>query len=350
MADDLSFIDQANTSLYLAMLAQGVSQGLQRWVAKLPEQLDYALNKEHNSNIPQWHSAVSRLPQLTHPVTAVLDADAVGVQVTLTDSEYRQSHSLLRQLMPWRKGPYQFGDKTAAHIAIDTEWRSDFKWQRVQPHISDLTHRKVLDVGGGNGYHAWRMAGAGASFVLVVDPSPLFYYQFMAVKQMVSQDRAYTQHRTQPSVHFLPIGIEQVPAKLAYFDTVFSMGVFYHRPAPFEHIQQLKDCLRSGGELVLETLVVEGDETTVLVPQTRYAGMHNVYFFPSSAALCVWLEKAGFVDVRVVDEGNTSLDEQRQTDWMTYHSLAQFLDENDQRKTIEGYPAPRRAVVVATRA
>lgn len=32
------------------------------------------------------------------------------------------------------------------------------------------------------------------------------------------------------------------------------------------------------GELVLETLVVEGDENTVLVPGDRYAQMRNVYF------------------------------------------------------------------------
>lgn len=340
----ISFIDQANRELYLALL----EQGLERWVAKLPEQLELARNKEHNSNIPQWQSAVNRLPQLAHNVAAVMDDDHVGVNVDFTTSEYRQTENLLRQLMPWRKGPYSFGkadNEDSPYIHIDTEWRSDFKWQRVQPHISDLTNRNVLDVGGGNGYHAWRMAGAGASFVQVVDPSPLFYHQFMAVKHFVSQDNTIDT----PNVHFLPIGIEQVPAKLAHFDTVFSMGVLYHRPAPFEHLQQLKDCLRKGGELVLETLVVEGDETTVLVPDSRYASMHNVYFFPSSAALCVWLRKAGFIDVRVVDEGTTSLEEQRQTDWMTFHSLEQFLDPDDQTKTIEGHPAPRRAIIIATK-
>lgn len=341
MKNPTDFIAQTNQTLYLAMLAQG----LERWVALLPQQLDFALNKEHNSNISQWHSAVSRLPVFAQPVTAQLNASSVGASVQMTNSEYRQCQNLLRQLMPWRKGPYQFGSESLP-LHINTEWRSDFKWQRVQPHISDLTHRNVLDVGGGNGYHAWRMAGDGANFVLVIDPSPLFYYQFMAVKQLISQDAQLATH-TQPNVHFLPIGIEHVPAKLNHFDTVFSMGVLYHRPAPFEHLQQLKDCLRKGGELVLETLVVAGDETTVLVPQGRYGAMGNVYFLPSSAALCVWLKKAGFTHVRVVDESVTQLSEQRQTDWMTYHSLAQFLDPADHSKTIEGHPAPRRAIIVA---
>lgn len=103
------------------------------------------------------------------------------------------------------------------------------------------------------------------------------------------------------------------------------------------------------GELVLETLVVEGDENTVLVPGDRYAQMRNVYFIPSAAALKMWLEKCGFIDVRIVDACVTSTEEQRRTEWMTTESLADFLDPQDQRKTVEGYPAPLRAVIIATK-
>ena len=148
--------------------------------------------------------------------------------------------------------------------------------------------------------------------------------------------------------HLLPLGIEQLPA-LEAFDTVFSMGVLYHRRSPLDHLWQLKDQLAPGGELVLETLVVEGDENTVLVPGDRYAQMRNVYFIPSAAALKMWLEKCGFIDVRIVDACITSTDEQRRTEWMTSESLADFLDPQDQRKTVEGYPAPLRAVIIATK-
>ena len=127
------------------------------------------------------------------------------------------------------------------------------------------------------------------------------------------------------------------------------MGVLYHRPSPLEHLQQLRATLVPGGELVLETLVVEGDETTVFVPGERYAAMPNVYFLPSSKALCHWLERCGFNNVRVVDEAVTSREEQRSTDWMTYQSLADFLDPVDPTLTREGYPAPRRAVIIANR-
>ena len=183
----------------------------------------------------------------------------------------------------------------------------------------------------------WRMIGAGAKLVVGIDPMQLFLCQFEAVRKLLGDDRR---------AHLLPLGIEQLPA-LQAFDTVFSMGVLYHRRSPLDHLLQLKNQLVSEGELVLETLVVEGDENTVLVPGERYAQMRNVYFIPSAAALKGWLEKCGFVDVRIADYAVTSVEEQRRTSWMTSESLAEFLDPNDSSKTIEGYPAPLRAVLVA---
>ena len=102
-------------------------------------------------------------------------------------------------------------------------------------------------------------------------------------------------------------------------------------------------------ELVLETLVIEGDETSVLVPEERYARMRNVWFIPSAKALSLWLQRTGFSDVRVVDESATNINEQRSTDWMTYESLAESLAPGNSDFTVEGLPAPRRAVIVATR-
>ena len=75
--------------------------------------------------------------------------------------------------MPWRKGGFKFGQGDRL-IHIDTEWRSDLKWDRILPYIGDLTGKRVLDVGGGSGYHGFRMVGAGASTVIVIDPSCLF--------------------------------------------------------------------------------------------------------------------------------------------------------------------------------
>ncbi|HBP78145.1 MAG TPA: tRNA 5-methoxyuridine(34)/uridine 5-oxyacetic acid(34) synthase CmoB, partial [Halomonas sp.] len=108
----------------------------------------------------------AKLPPLPEERRVDLNSDTLTVDIDLTDSQQRQCFNLLRKLAPWRKGPFNLGG-----IEIDTEWRSDWKWQRVAPHLAPLKYRKVLDVGGGSGYHAWRMAGAGAAFVLVIDPS-----------------------------------------------------------------------------------------------------------------------------------------------------------------------------------
>ncbi|TVM05175.1 MAG: tRNA 5-methoxyuridine(34)/uridine 5-oxyacetic acid(34) synthase CmoB, partial [Halomonas sp.] len=243
--------------LYQAFLDQELTE----WLALLPEQLAKGLDRHRHGDLPMWEKAVRKLPPLPAERKVHLDQDTVRVDMALSDSQQRQCFNLLRKLAPWRKGPYSLGG-----IDIDTEWRSDWKWQRLAPHLAPLSYRKVLDVGGGSGYHAWRMAGAGADFVLVIDPSPRFYWQFQAVRHFIGDA---DQQRT----HFLPVGIEQVPPKLGFFDTVFSMGVLYHRPSPLEHLQQLKEALAPGGELVLETLVVEGDEQTVFMPGERYAAM-----------------------------------------------------------------------------
>ena len=326
-------IPEIHRPLYQAFL----DQGLDTWLARLPEQLARGLDPKRHGDLRSWEKAVAKLPPLPEPRHVSLDTDSVTVECELDDARHRQCENLLRVLAPWRKGPYRLGG-----VSIDTEWRSDWKWQRVAPHLAPLRGRRVLDVGGGNGYHAWRMTGAGAAFTLVIDPSPRFFWQLQAVRHFVGDaDGGRT--------HFLPVGIEALPDNLATFDTVFSMGVLYHRPSPLEHLTQLKAALRPGGELVLETLVVRGDDTTVLLPGERYAAMPNVYFLPSSTALVGWLERCGFENARVVDEADTSLDEQRTTDWMTFQSLADFLAPDDITRTREGYPAPRRAVVVANR-
>jgi tRNA (mo5U34)-methyltransferase len=229
-------------------------------------------------------------------------------------------------------------------IPVNTEWRSDLKWQRIQPHLSPLKNRRVLDVGCGNGYHMWRMLGEGAQFVIGADPSQFFLAQFRAIKRYAGESLP---------VHILPFKSEQLPAfrqqyKGIGFDTVFSMGVLYHRASPVTHLQELKSFLRQGGELVLETLVIEGDEQTTLVPTDRYAKMRNVWFVGSTGFLIRLLERVGFVDCKVVDETVTSLQEQRKTDWMDFESLEDFLDPENRTKTIEGYPAPRRATIICT--
>jgi tRNA (mo5U34)-methyltransferase len=96
-------------------------------------------------------------------------------------------------------------------------------------------------------------------------------------------------------------------------------------------------------------MIIDGDETSVLMPGERYAQMRNVWFLPSCDALAQWLSRVGFVGIKKVEENTTSIEEQRATQWMTNHSLVDFLDPHNPSLTIEGYPAPKRAVFIATK-
>ena len=293
---------------------------LSHWLHTLPAQLNAWENNERHGNLPKWQRVLKKLEHYQSPHVNLSDRVEIGRPGEISEGNTKKLENLLQSFHPWRKGPFDlFG------IHIDTEWRSDWKWDRVLPHISPLKNRYVLDVGCGSGYHLWRMRGEGAELAVGIDPSALFLCQFTAVKQLGGND---------PQVHFLPLGIQELPA-LRAFDTVFSMGVLYHRRSPIDHLYQLKDQLRDGGELVLETLIVDGDENTVLVPDDRYAQMNNVWFLPSPAAMIKWLKKCGFQDVRMVDEAITTTDEQRQTEWMRNDSLAQYLMPDDPTRTIE---------------
>lgn len=304
------------------------------WLARVDALTQERLLHAPHGDQRRWVDALLSLPEVSADASFARDTVALATHDDLAPLQRQQLLSALRELMPWRKGPFDF---FGTHI--DTEWRSDWKWQRVLPHLSPLAGRAVLDVGCGSGYHCWRLYGAGARFVLGIDPTILFLMQFLAIKRYVPDT----------PVWYAPLRLEELPATPGFFDTVLSMGVLYHRRSPLDHLQELFGLLRPGGELVLETLVVAGDAHTVLMPQDRYAMMRNVFFLPSTAQLEIWLSRCGFTDVRTVDETVTSVDEQRSTDWMRFQSLADFLDPSDATRTVEGYPAPRRAVLLANR-
>lgn len=306
------------------------------WVKVLPQQLATALDLTRHGNLEQWQAVIECLPKLatTHRLLNT-DAVQVGLSDDLPETARMQLEHQLNALHPWRKGPYNlFG------INIDTEWRSDWKWNRLKNHISPLNHRMVLDVGSGNGYHCWRMLGAGAKMVIGIDPLLLNVMQFQLVRKLHGEAPLYV----------LPLGIEELPYGLHAFDTVFSMGVLYHRRSPIDHLLELRDCLQPGGELVLETLVIDGRLGEVLLPERRYARMRNVWFLPSCETLISWLKRCGFKNIRLVDVTTTSIEEQRSTEWMQFNSLKDFLSAENPQLTCEGLPAPKRAIIIANNA
>jgi tRNA (mo5U34)-methyltransferase len=240
-------------------------------------------------------------------------------------------------LHPWRKGPLRLGG-----VTIDSEWRSDHKWRRVAPHV-DLRGQRILDIGCGNGYFGLRMLGAGARLVVGVDPTLLYVMQWLACRHFGGDLPNYV----------LPLGAEDLQdgaiAGPGAFDSVFSMGVLYHRRDHLQHLRQLRSWLRPAGRLVLETLVLPaGREDGLLHPAGRYARMRNAWAVPGTHRLAGWLEAAGYRAVELLDVSVTGVAEQRSTPWMRFESLEQALDPADPRRTVEGHPAPARALFMAT--
>ncbi len=306
--------------------------GLASWRNDLSAILGEKFSASSHGDLEDWQAVLSGLPATDrHP--ADLNAAAITIPRFEGVSPSGLRESLLR-LKPWRKGPFD-----VCGVAIDSEWRSDLKWDRVKDAIAPLNDRTVLDVGSGNGYYALRMRGMGARLVIGVDPTLLYVMQFLAICHFM---------KTEP-VHILPLRLHELPDTSNAFDTAFSMGVLYHQRSPEEHLGQLGSALRPGGELVLETLILPGSELVAQTPENRYARMRNVWLVPTLPMLESWLATVGFRNVRLIDVNDTTPEEQRTTEWMPFESLAEALDPADSRQTIEGWPAPRRAILICNK-
>ncbi len=284
------------------------------------------LKDNSHGDLPRWLDAIDNLSEGDGYTELDRDAPLLG----RLDHDPELLRENLTRLHPWRKGPLELGG-----IRVDTEWRSDWKWNRLSPHL-DLRGHEVLDIGCGNGYFGLRMLGAGAKLVVGIDPTMVFVMQWLAMQKLCPGLDNFV----------LPLGIEDLPEDTNAFDSVFSMGVLYHRRNPVEHLEQLKSLARSGGQIVLETLILEGEAETTLIPDGRYARMRNVHALPTLAVLHDWLGQAGLPVARVLDVSKTTIEEQRSTEWMTFESLQECLDPKNHALTVEGHPAPVRVALL----
>ncbi len=296
----------------------------------LPPSWRDALEASNNGDIPKWLDALERLPDIT-PESVELDTDAPSAAGGITAETAEKLEAALMELHPWRKGPFKpFG------INLDAEWRSNLKWNRIAPHIAPLDGKTVLDVGSGNGYYIFRMVGAGAKAVLGVDTSPLHAIQFQALNKYLRANFA----------EVLMADFDTLPSA-PVFDTVFSMGVIYHRPDPEDHMRRLAALLKPGGQCVVESIVIDEPGEACLKPKGRYANMRNVHAIPSPALLAEWARSARMEVEKIIPAADTTTEEQRPTKWMRFQSLEHALNPANPAETMEGYPAPKRAAVIA---
>lgn len=314
------------------LLAELRQRGLAEWAEQLGQLCENRLAGSSHGSMPQWIKTWHQLPEAGELQLAHSATDACVIVHGETDSQDELRDTLMR-FHPWRKGPFR-----VLGVDIDTEWRSNLKWDRLSS--VDFRGKTVLDVGCGNGYYGWKMLAEGADLVLGCDPTPLYLMQYEVLRRYAGT----------PEKHFVvPLADVDLPDRLAFFDLAFSMGVLYHRTSPIDHLQKMFSTLRPDGQLILETLVIESDEPEVLLPEDRYAKMRNVWFIPSIPMLRRWLKRTGFTEIELLDIAPTTVEEQRSTDWMRFESLADFLDPLDRSATIEGYPAPLRAILAAKR-
>lgn len=291
-----------------------------------------ALVTRDYGNEARFRKVLEELPNVS-PSHIDTDADwiKIGEKEDLDEETRSRLDDSLHKLMPWRKGPFDvFG------VRVDTEWASYIKWNRIKDKITPLTGKNVLDIGCSSGYYLFRMAASKPQMALGIDPQVAFYYQYRALQHFMNL----------PDIYYIPAKMEELPGFDSYFDSVFCMGILYHRKSPIDTLSQIHEKMKKGGEIILETLIIEGDSDTALFPVDRYAKMRNVFFLPTVKCLTSWMMRAGFEDIQCIDVSETTLEEQRKTDWIVSESLEHFIDPEDPAKTVEGYPAPVRAVMI----
>jgi tRNA (mo5U34)-methyltransferase len=275
-------------------------------------------------NIAPLREAIEKLPQLD----AKLEFGDT-VSLTCKDAvDTKLIEETARMMMPWRKGPFDlFG------LFIDTEWKSNIKYNLLRPHF-DLKDKKVADIGCNNGYYLFRMQEDSPKELVGFDPSALYKTQFDFVNYFAKTEIVYEL-----------LGVEHLPFYEEKFDLIFCLGVLYHRSDPVAMLKELYKGLENYGEVILDTFYIEGEDEIALSPKASYSKIPNIYFVPTISALKNWCMRAGFVGFEVLETSLTFQDEQRKTEWIEGQSLEDFLDPDDSSKTVEGYPAPRRVYV-----
>ncbi len=280
-------------------------------------------------NIKPYQEAISALPEYSN--VELMLGDRVELQIpNLSNDEAEQIKQTALLMKPWRKGPFQINE-----LFIDSEWQSQIKYNLLEPHF-DLKDKIVGDIGCNNGYYLFRMLSHEPKKLIGFDPSAIYYSQFQFINHFMRSNIVYEL-----------LGVEHVEFYEHKFDTLFCLGVLYHRSDPVAMLKSLFKGLNKGGELILDTFMIDGEEEMCLTPKDRYSKIPNIYFVPTVSALKNWCHRAGFETVEVLETMKTELNEQRKTEWIDTQSLEDFLDPNDPTKTVEGYPAPKRVYIKA---
>lgn len=240
----------------------------------------------------------------------------------------------LQLLKPWRKGPIVFHGRDDA-FTIDAEWQSHWKWQRLVGFLPEIRDRVVLDIGANNGFYSYHLAEYRPSALVSIDPTSLYAAQCAALYAA----------STPPGASFAPVGLDVLHHAPASVDVLLLMGILYHHSDPVGVLRLCRDALTKGGDLLIETIVIEGEGDVALFPSGRYAGARGFYFLPTLRCLESWIRRSGLRVHTMSAPAFTTPEEQRSTAWRDGPSLAEGLHPDDASRTIEGHPAPQRVIL-----
>ncbi len=265
-----------------------------------------------------------------------LQAEAIRIHSELPIS--LEQHSALEQavssMISWRQGPYKLFD-----YDLNSEWLSNIKWERLKAILPDLTGKTVADVGCSNGYFMFKLLTLNPALVCGFDPFKNCHYQHQLLAHFIRD----------PRLRYITQGVEDLPQFPEAFDLILMMGVLYHRREPVQSINNLYQALKPDGKVLLETMVLPGEQLEPILIPDRYSKMKNIYHLTTIPGLVRWTQQAGFSKHRLLSISQTSLEEQRVSPLAPYESLAEFLDPKDSDFTVEGLPAPRRILLELTK-
>ena len=273
---------------------------------------------------------IQNLSQSNPDIISCEFGDTLKFQIKDFENHRENILQTAKSLKPWRKGPFAIND-----LFIDSEWQSFIKYNLIRPHF-DLKDKIVADIGCNNGYYMFKMLEDKPKKIVGFDPGANFYLQFLFINLFAKTDITYEL-----------LGVEHLPFYEEKFDFIFMLGVLYHRTDPIATLKSLAKSLNKNGEILIDTFMIDGEDDIALCPKGSYSKIPNVYFVPTVNCLKNWLLRAGFEDIDVLAITKTDANEQRKTDWIDSQSLEDFLDPQDESKTVEGYPAPKRVYIKA---
>ena len=200
--------------------------------------LEHDIEKvKSNLNQKIYTERLKALEQLKSFTTYKLKNDKRFAKLESKTQNTKEVEELLKKFIPWKKGPFKIND-----LEIDSEWRSDLKWTRLQGMLPSLKNKRVLDVGCNNGYFLFKMLEHSPEWVLGIDPSLPCYLQFEAIKSLIKDPLP---------ISFEPLGHQHLHLLPNTFDLIFHMGIIYHHPNPIDQIKTLRNCLRKTVPLLL---------------------------------------------------------------------------------------------------